>query len=309
MTVCSRAVARRSIGAAAGLLGDRLLGEPPAAVHPVAVFGRLMNGVEARVYSPRRIAGVAYAVAGVALGVATGVLAKSTMAALTVAAAGRSLRETALGVNRTLVMSGLDAARTLLPALVGRDPSELDESGVAAATIESVAENTVDAVVAPTCWALAGGPAGAIGYRAINTMDAMVGHRSARYEQFGWFSARLDDGANFVPARLTAILVAAVRPGAAKEIWRAVREDAPAHPSPNSGVAEAAFAAALGLELGGTLRYGARVEHRPLLGRGPRPTQIDIERATRLSNDVELALVAVLLGAAALAKVLQERAR
>ena len=231
------------------------------------------------------------------------------MAALTVAAAGRSLRETAHKVNRTLVTSGLEAARIILPALVGRESSELDESGVAAATVESVAENTVDAVVAPACWALLGGAAGAIGYRAINTMDAMVGHHSARHEQFGWFSARLDDGVNFVPAWLTAILVAAVRPRAAKEIWRAVREDAPAHPSPNSGVAEAAFAAALGLELGGTVRYGARVEHRPLLGRGPRPTQIDIERATRLSNDVELAVVAVLLAAASWAKVSQERAQ
>jgi len=309
VTVCSRAVARRSIGAAAGLMGDRLLGEPPPAVHPVIAFGRFMNSVEERVYSPRRIAGVAYTVVGVALAVATGRLGRSTMAALTVAAAGRSLRETAHKVNRTLVTSGLEAARIILPALVGRESSELDESGVAAATVESVAENTVDAVVAPACWALLGGAAGAIGYRAINTMDAMVGHHSARHEQFGWFSARLDDGVNFVPAWLTAILVAAVRPRAAKEIWRAVREDAPAHPSPNSGVAEAAFAAALGLELGGTVRYGARVEHRPLLGRGPRPTQIDIERATRLSNDVELAVVAVLLAAASWAKVSQERAQ
>jgi adenosylcobinamide-phosphate synthase len=306
---CARAVARRSIATAAGLLGDRLLGEPPAAVHPVAVFGGLMNRLEGRVYSPRRIAGVAYALGGVALGVVTGMVARSAVAALTVVAAGRSLRETALQVNRTLVVSGLDAARILLPALVGRDPSELDESGVAAATIESVAENTVDAVVAPACWALAGGAAGATGYRAINTMDAIVGHRSARYEQFGWFSARLDDGANFVPARLTALLVAAVRPLAAKEIWRATRDDAPAHPSPNSGVAEAAFAAALGLELGGALRYGTRVEQRPLLGRGPRPKATDIERAARLSNDVELALVALLLAVAAWASVLPGRLR
>jgi adenosylcobinamide-phosphate synthase len=295
------------MGVAAGLLADRLLGEPPAAAHPVALFGRLMNGVEARVYSPRRIAGVAYALVGVALGLAAGVVGRSTMATVALAAAGRSLRETALEVNRTLVISGLDAARTLLPALVGRDPSELDESGVAAATIESVAENTVDAVVAPAFWALAFGPSGAFGYRAINTMDAMVGHRSARYEEFGWFSARLDDGANLVPARLTAILVAAVRPRSAKEIWRTVHEDAPAHPSPNSGVAEAAFATALGVELGGPVRYGARVEHRPLLGRGPRPRPMDIERATRLSNDVELALGAALLGAAAWATVFPGR--
>jgi adenosylcobinamide-phosphate synthase len=303
MTVNRSAVARRSIVTAAGLLGDRLLGEPPAAVHPVAIFGQLMKGVEERVYSPDRMAGIAYALFGVGVGAAAGAVGQMPVAALTLAAAGRQLRETALQVHGALVMSGLDAARALLPALVGRDPSQLDECGVAAAVIESVAENTVDAVVAPACWALAGGSPGAIGYRAINTMDAMVGHRSARYEQFGWFSARLDDAANFVPARLTAILVAAVRPRAAGEIWRTVREDASAHPSPNSGVAEAAFAAVLGVELGGTLRYGERVEHRPLLGRGPRPRPVDIKRAVHLSNDVELALLAGLLGAAAGASV------
>jgi adenosylcobinamide-phosphate synthase len=125
-------------------------------------------------------------------------------------------------------------------------------------------------------------------------MDAVVGHRSPRYEQFGWAAARLDDAAGWVPARLTAALVAAVRPRAAKTIWRTVRADAGAHPSPNSGVAEAAFAAALGLRLGGTNQYGSRVEVRPYLGEGRPPEAGDIASAVRLSRDVTYALAASL---------------
>ena len=161
-----------------------------------------------------------------------------------------------------------------------------------------MAENTVDAVVAPALWAaLAGGP-GAIGYRALNTMDAMVGHRSPRYERYGWASARLDDVAGWVPARVTSVLVVVARPPAARSVLHAVRRQAPAHPSPNAGVAEAAFAAALGLRLGGTNRYGERVEHRPHLGHG-RPAAVnDIDRAVRLSLDVGVLLATTLATAA-----------
>jgi adenosylcobinamide-phosphate synthase len=182
----------------------------------------------------------------------------------------------------------------MLPALVGRDPSELGPSGVAAAVVESVAENSVDAVVAPVMWAVAAGASGALGYRAVNTMDAMVGHRSARYVQFGTWSARADDVANYLPARMTAALVAVARVQRARHVLRAVRNDARAHPSPNAGVAEAAFAAALGVQLGGTLRYGERIEHRPTLGSGPRPQPADIVRAVRLADDVEWLLVGAL---------------
>jgi adenosylcobinamide-phosphate synthase len=126
-------------------------------------------------------------------------------------------------------------------------------------------------------------------------MDAMVGHRSTRYERYGWAAARLDDVAAWVPARATAALVAAVRPSAAAAIWTAVRRDAPDHPSPNSGVAEAAFAAALGLRLGGESRYGDRVEVRPPLGDGRPPEPADIARAVRLSHDVGLAVAASLV--------------
>jgi adenosylcobinamide-phosphate synthase len=175
----------------------------------------------------------------------------------------------------------------------------LDASGLAAAAIESLAENSVDAVVAPALWAVAGGAPGALVHRAVNTMDAMVGYRSTRYARFGWAAARLDDAANYVPARVTAALVVVVRPAAARAVVDAVRTQARAHPSPNAGVAECAFAAALGLELGGPACYGGRREVRPRLGRGRRPETSDVLRAIRLASHVELALVA-LLGAAAL---------
>jgi adenosylcobinamide-phosphate synthase len=274
------------------LLADRVLGEPPAHVHPVAAFGTVMTHVERAVYRDDRRAGVAYAAIGTAIGAGAGLVVRRRSAAVALAAAGRELRLASARVRDALVRDDVADARAKVTALVGRDPSELDASGLSAAVIESLAENSVDAVVAPTLWALAAGAPGALGYRAVNTMDAMVGHHSPRYEHFGWAAARLDDIANYVPARATALLVAAVRPRRAPDIWRAVRTQAVTHPSPNAGVAEAAFAAALGCELGGPLRYGDRPEVRPLLGWGPRPQPADITRAIRLANHVELALLA-----------------
>ena len=285
----------RSLGAAAGVMADRLLGEPPAAAHPVARFGAVMRRVETHVYRDARPAGAAHAAVGVGLATAAGAALGSPAAAAYVAVAGRALARAALDIEATLEQGDLAAARAQLPALVGREPSQLDEPEIARAVVESVAENTVDAVVAPALWAAAGGAPGVFAYRAVNTLDAMVGHRSARYEHFGWASARLDDIAGLVPARVTAGLVVAVRPGAASRVVRAVREDAPAHPSPNAGIAEAAFAAALGLRLGGANRYGDRVEHRPALGDGRTPRPGDIRAAVRLSRDVTGALVALLV--------------
>jgi adenosylcobinamide-phosphate synthase len=285
---------RRMIGAAAGLLVDRALGEPPTAVHPVAAFGRLMTAAERVTYAPTRAAGSRYAALGLGVGYAVGIVLP-TAVVVAFAAAGRALRSAAADVRDALVVADLDRARALVPTLVGRDPCELDASALAAAVIESLAENTVDAVVAPVWWAVVAGPGAGAAYRAVNTMDAMVGHHSECYEEFGRASARLDDVANFAPARVTALMTACVRPRAATSIAHAVREQAPAHPSPNAGVAEAAFAAALNVELGGTLRYGSRVEHRPRLGSGPRPEIGDIDRAIALASHVELALVGILV--------------
>ncbi|MBK9180214.1 MAG: cobalamin biosynthesis protein CobD [Acidimicrobiales bacterium] len=290
------------MGAAAGIAVDRAVGEPPAAVHPVALLGSVLGWLERSTYRDARLAGVVHAALGTALAAGAGVALQralgpgpATAAATAVAVAGRMLGDTALAVAVELERGDLDRARVLLPALVGRDPSGLGEGAIARAVVESVAENTVDAVVAPALWGAVLGAPGALGYRAVNTLDAMVGHRSARYERFGWASARLDDAAGWVPARVAAALVALVRPASAGAVWEAVRSDARAHPSPNAGVAEAAFAAALGLRLGGENRYGDRVEVRATLGEGRPPAAADIGRAVGLSADVGAALAGALV--------------
>lgn len=321
----------RALGVALGLAVDRLLGEPPDAWHPVAWFGTTMGWLERRLYADAHLPGAAYALVGVGLGVGSGRVldrlgralpghgAATVATAVGVACAGRMLRETSARIEDRLRADDLDGARELLPWLAGRDPGTLDASGVSAAVVESLAENTVDAVVAPVLWGLVAGPPGVLAHRAVNTMDAMVGHRSARYARFGTAAARLDDVMAWVPARLFATLVAVLamaRPsapgapdrspvGRLREVVRIVRRDAPAHPSPNSGVAESAVAAALGVELGGPLRYGGRVENRPRLGDGPRPDPATIRAARRLVDRVE---VTAAVGCVVLAAVVRHDA-
>ena len=253
-----------------------------------------MNAFEQRRYQNAKRPGVLHAVTGTLLGVTAGVVVRSTAWATGLAVGGRSLWGAADDVASALSRGDLEGARALLPSLVGRDPSELDEEEIVRAVIESVAENTVDAIVAPLLWAAVAGAPGALGYRAVNTMDAMVGHHSERYEHYGWASARLDDVANWLPARAAAVLVALVRPGTARDIRVAVATQASAHPSPNAGVVEAAFAGALGVRLGGRNRYGDRVEDRPILGSGHAVRVDDIKEAIRLSRDVVTALAAIL---------------
>jgi adenosylcobinamide-phosphate synthase len=287
-------VVGRAGQAAVGIVADLLLGEPKIGPHPVAVFGKSMRAIETRTYADDRSAGIRYAAAGVCLGAGVGAAVRSTALATYVSVAGRGLREAAEAVATALTSGDVEAARGLLPSLVGRDPTGLDVKEICRAVVESVAENTVDAVVAPALWAAAAGAPGTLGYRAVNTLDALVGHHSPRYEHFGQPSARLDDAANWIPARVTAGLVILARPARARTVLDVVRRDAPAHPSPNAGVAEAAFAAALGLRLGGTNRYGDRLELRPHLGDGRPAEPEDIARAVRLSRDVSLVLAAAL---------------
>ncbi|GMA89031.1 hypothetical protein GCM10025868_42810 [Angustibacter aerolatus] len=205
---------------------------------------------------------------------------------------GRSLGREA-GALATLLEAGdLAGGRARLPHLAGRDPSALDLAGLARAGTESVAENTSDAVVAPLLWGAVAGVPGLLGYRAANTLDAMVGHRSPRWERFGWASARLDDGLNLVPARVAAALAALLAPlvgGRPADALRAWRRDARRHPSPNAGPVEAAFAGALGVRLGGTNVYGGRVEHRGTLGDGQPAGVRDLARAVRLAGGVDVA--------------------
>jgi adenosylcobinamide-phosphate synthase len=291
-------------GLAAGVTADAIAGDP-ARGHPVALFGTAMTALEQRLYADRRPAGAALAAAGTMLAaapaVAAGLLTRRhamprlvLTAAVTWAVTGaRSLATEAERVRRALASDDLAGARGLLPRLCGRDPQHLDAAGIARAVVESVAENTSDAVVAPLLWGALAGPPGMAGYRAINTLDAMVGHHSPRYERFGWASARLDDVANWMPARVTAALTAVCAPlagGRPDRTWRIARSYGPRHPSPNAGWCEAAFAGALGIRLGGPLSYGGRAEYRPELGTGRRPEHPDISRAIRLSRAVTAAV-------------------
>lgn len=304
-------------GIVAGIAADALLGDPRRG-HPVAVFGRAAQALQDRVYADSRVRGVMYA-AGCVLPVMTAaamadqlskrqpwarlVLTATTTWAVTGAA---SLASEAERIRAALEAGDLAAARAVLPSLCGRDPTGLDEAEVARAVIESVAENTSDGAVAPLLWGAVAGPGGLAAYRAVNTLDSMVGYRSPRYERFGWTSARLDDVANWVPARLTGLLAVACAPvagGSPAAAWRAMRTYGPRHPSPNAGRCEAAFAGALGIRLGGTNAYDGVTENRPWLGDGRIPGPADIGRAIRLSRAVTIAATGI---AALTAMILQE---
>ena len=307
----SSAITGSVVGASAGLAIDRLVGEPPDSVHPVVWFGRAMTRLEETTYANRRIQGAGHVLIGVGAAAAIGalverLLGRAPAAALATAlcVAGSMLDDEATAVA-SLVRSGdVDGARRRLRSLVGRDTDELDESEISRAVIESVAENTVDAVTASWWWASLGGAPAALAHRASNTLDAMGGHRTERYARFGWASARLDDVLAYVPARLTALTVAVVRPPRAAAIARSIRRDAGRHPSPNGGVVEAAFAAALDVRLGGTNRYAGGVEDRGTLGAGRAPRVDDIDRAIRLRRQVSAAPA---LAAAGLVVVTQLR--
>ena len=300
------------VEAALGVVLDQLLGEPPDRWHPVAGFGSLMGRVEQTTYADRRTAGVVHLAIGVGVAVGTGLALRrlvgpraATVFATTCCVAGRMLDDEALRVGRCLLRGDLPAARLQVRRLVGRSTAELDEHGVTRAVIETVAENCVDAVTSSVLWATIGGAPGVLAHRAVNTLDAMVGHRNERYRQFGWASARVDDVMSYPAARLSALAVATVRPRHARAIVRTIRRDAPAHPSPNGGVIECAFAAALGVQLGGINRYGDVDEDRGVLGNGRPCVATDIAAATQLRRQT----AGVFAGGAALASWLIRRAR
>ncbi|MCZ2829994.1 cobalamin biosynthesis protein [Modestobacter sp. VKM Ac-2986] len=294
-------------GLALGAAADLLVADPRRG-HPVAGFGQAAAALERRMWRDSRAAGVAYAGfcvgAAVGVGTATSRLTAQHPVARTAATAlatwavlgGTSLGRAADTMERHLAAGDLPAARAHLSTLAGRDPSGLGEPELVRATVESVAENTSDAAVAPLFWGAVAGLPGLLGYRAANTLDAMVGYRSARYARFGWAAARFDDVVNWVPARLTAVLTVLTAPlagGSPSGAWRVWRRDGAAHPSPNAGRCEASLAGALDLRLGGRNVYGARVEERPVLGDGRPPARTDVARAVRLSRAVWVAAAAL----------------
>jgi adenosylcobinamide-phosphate synthase len=288
----------RVVGLLLGVAADGAFGDPRRG-HPVAGFGKLAQRVERVLYRDHKLAGVLHAAVLGGGATAVGVLVErigrgrpvvrvvTTAAATWLALGGRSLAVEGAAIGRELDAGELDAARRRLPHLCGRDPSSLDAEGMARAAVESVAENTSDAVVAPLVWGALAGVPGLLGYRAVNTLDAMVGYRNQRYRRFGWASARLDDVVNLLPARLAAALTVAGAPvvgGSWRGAWQAWHSDAAAHP--NAGRVEAAFAGALEVRLGGRTEYPHGVEERPVLGEGRTPDSGHVTRAVELSRVV-----------------------
>ncbi|MDF2799303.1 MAG: cobD [Devosia sp.] len=211
---------------------------------------------------------------------------------------GRAVNAVALALDRSLA-----EGREAVSHIVGRDPEQLDEAGVARAAVETLAESTSDGVVAPLFWLLIAGLPGIALYKAINTADSMIGHLNQRHRHYGWAAARLDDLVNWIPARFTAVLIVLacrfVSGASAARAWATTRRDARKHASPNSGWPETAFAGALGFALGGPRAYGGEVVDLPLLGAGKRDLDAnDIARALalyRATLNVLLAACLVLL--------------
>ena len=287
---------------------DAVVGDPRWFPHPVRWMGSVVEWcdrhVDRLVFSPpkQRMAGVllaaalptgAYAAGAVLIWlggsidplvgtVVTVLLAWTTLAA-------RDLMDHVLSVQRALQSHSLPEARSAVAQIVGRDTEEMAEADIVRATVETIAESTADGIVAPLFYLVIGGAPLALAYKAINTLDSMIGHMDDRYRWFGWASARLDDVANFLPARITALLLV-LSAGilsrswpVMQRAWQILLRDGGQHPSPNSGRPEAAMAGALGVQLGGVNRYDGLSLERPCLGDPVQPlTQAHIGRALAL---------------------------
>lgn len=288
---------------AVAMMVDALLGWPERLFarigHPVTWLGRLINVLDANWNRPndaptiRRAAGVVAALLVIGLAVALAWAVQALLAAewSRVVCVGlvawplvalRSLYDHVTAVANPLQAGDLKGARSAVAQIVGRDPASLDEAGVARAAIESLAENASDGIVAPVFWGALFGLPGIAGYKAINTLDSMIGHRTARHEAFGWAAARVDDVANFIPARLTGLLFAmiATRPS---EAMSCMARDANRHRSINAGWPEAAMAGALGVRLSGPRAYHGSTSNEPWLNAGARdPLAADIDRGLKL---------------------------
>jgi adenosylcobinamide-phosphate synthase len=308
------------------LLIEVIVGYPDRLVraigHPVTWMGRMIAVLDRALNhenmsdAKRRAAGVAALLAIIGVPAIIGYVVERSVLLLplgiVVAAiiastliAQRSLREHVANVAAALEHGGVAAGRAAVAHIVGRDPDALDAAGVARAAIESLAENFSDGVVAPAFWLAATGLAGGAAYKAINTADSMIGHRTPRHEAFGWAAARLDDLVNLPASRLSALLIvaaAAVSSGAsAAHAWRAVVRDAPRHRSPNAGYPEAAMAGALGLALAGPRVYGGVRVNDAVMGDGRRETTAaDIRAALRLYRRADAMLIALVAIAALL---------
>ncbi len=258
--------------------------------HPVVWIGTLISALEARLNRAdvnealRRAFGVLTLLIIVGVSGLAGWLITRFGGPWAVAIVGvvglaqRSLYDHVRAVARPLCAGDLNGARTAVGMIVGRDTADLDESGVAAAAIESLAESFCDGVVAPIFWFVIAGLPGLFVYKAVNTADSLIGHREPRWRSFGWASARFDDLLNLIPARLAGAIIAIAGHGG----WRTMLRDAGKHASLNAGWPEAAMAGALGVRLGGPAWYDGEVSNRPVLGEGRAPAAADLSRALKV---------------------------
>lgn len=302
------------------VLLDLALGDPRALPHPVVGIGEIISALERalrRMIPNARLAGIFLLIATVVtcyalaasliyaaylLAPAAGFIVSLYLAWVSLAA--RSLHLESAKVVKALEAGDLGAARLALSYIVGRETAELDEPEVIRGAVETVAENTGDGVIAPLFYLMLGGPALAIAYKAVNTLDSMVGYKNERYLDFGWASARFDDLANYIPARLTGVLMVLAAPlcglsgGGA---WRILRRDGRNHSSPNSGFPEAAAAGALGVRLGGANRYFGKIVEKPTIGDALLPlSQATYAGVVRLMYVSEALLVTAWLALVAL---------
>ncbi len=288
--------AGRGAVVAGALALDALLGEPPESLHPTVWMGRAISAFEKRAIATksragRRLKGVALAFTLPAASFALtrfversspcGLRPSLAVVLISATISARGLAHAARGVADALESGDLAGSRALVGEFVGRDTAGLRESEVARAAVESVAENVSDGVIAPMLYGLFFGAPGALAYKAVNTLDSMVGHRAPRYAELGWASAHLDDLANLIPARLTVLAVTAVSGQPARTLSAALRHGSLTD-SPNAGRVEASFAGALGLKLGGANSYGGVIRKGPILGDGLSPEAPDIRQAVRL---------------------------
>lgn len=276
------------------VLLDRVLGEPRR-FHPLVGFGRLAEVLEKN-WNPRGATAPRAERARGMLALALLVLPFAALAAMAaslpeagtvlqtfilfLAIGGKSLADHGLRVQAALDAGSLEQARAQVGRMVSRDTGTMEEQDVARAAVESVLENGNDAVFGPLFWFVVAGAPGVVVYRLVNTLDAMWGYRTPRFFHFGWAAARLDDGLNFIPARLTALSYALL--GQLRRALRCWRRQAAAWDGVNPGVVMATGAGALGLALGGPAVYHGRQEQRPRLGEGAAPSARDIGRALRL---------------------------
>jgi len=294
---------------------DALLGWPAPLFarvgHPVTWLGRLITTVDIAWNRPsdrpafRRAAGVAGALVVIAVSAALGWVLQSVLALGWIQfvlvgilawplVALRSLDDHVAAVASPLQAGDIAGAREAVSRIVGRDPATLDEAGIARAAIESLAENASDGIVAPVFWGALFGLPGIFGYKAINTLDSMIGHRSERHEAFGWAAARIDDVANFIPARLTGFLFVLLAPRRA-EALSCMTRDARRHRSPNAGWPEAAMAGALGVRLSGPRIYHGSITNEPWLNEGARdPLAADISQGLTVYRRAMLLLAGLL---------------